>query len=39
MNVLNILRSHQPEITQRFGVRRIGLFVSFARGEAGPESV
>ena len=38
MNVLEILRSHLQEIKPRFGVSRIGLFGSFARGEAGPDS-
>ena len=38
MDVLNILKSRQHEIKQRFRVKRIGLFGSFARGEAGPQS-
>jgi predicted nucleotidyltransferase len=33
MNVIDILKSHEREIKKRFGVRRIGLFGSFARGE------
>jgi uncharacterized protein len=33
MNVIDILKSHEEEIKKRFGVRRIGLFGSFARGE------
>ena len=33
MNVIVILRSHEPEIRKRFGVKRIGVFGSFARGE------
>lgn len=33
MNAIDILKSHEREIKKRFGVRRIGLFGSFARGE------
>jgi predicted nucleotidyltransferase len=33
MNVIDILKLHEEEIKKRFGVRRIGLFGSFARGE------
>lgn len=33
MNVIDILKSHEEEIKKRFGVRRIGLFGSFARDE------
>jgi predicted nucleotidyltransferase len=33
MNVIEILRSHEPEIRKRFSVKRIGVFGSFARGE------
>lgn len=33
MNVIDILKSHETEIKKRFGVNRIGLFGSFARGE------
>jgi predicted nucleotidyltransferase len=33
MNVIDILKSHEREIKKRFGVKRIGLFGSFARGE------
>ncbi len=33
MNVIDILKRHEREIKKRFGVRRIGLFGSFARGE------
>ncbi len=33
MDVIDILKSHEGEIKKRFGVRRIGLFGSFARGE------
>ena len=32
------LRAALPDIKERFGVKRIGLFGSAARGEAGPES-
>lgn len=33
MNVIDILKSHEREMKKRFGVKRIGLFGSFARGE------
>ncbi len=33
MNVIDILKSHEREIKKRFGVKRIGLFGSSARGE------
>lgn len=33
MNAVDILKSHEREIKKRFGVKRIGLFGSFARGE------
>lgn len=33
MKVIDILKSHEREIKKRFGVKRIGLFGSFARGE------
>ena len=33
MNIIDILRGHEQEIKKRFGVKRIGLFGSFARGE------
>lgn len=33
MNVIETLRSHEPEIRKRFYVKRIGVFGSFARGE------
>jgi predicted nucleotidyltransferase len=33
MDVIDILRRHEEEIKKRFGVKRIGLFGSFARGE------
>ena len=33
MNAIDILKRHEREIKKRFGVRRIGLFGSFARGE------
>jgi len=35
---LRLLREAVPEIKARFGVRRIGLFGSMARGDAGPAS-
>jgi predicted nucleotidyltransferase len=36
--VLSILKEKQSEIASRFSVRRIGVFGSFARGTARPES-
>lgn len=33
MNIIDILRRHELEIKNRFSVRRIGLFGSFARGD------
>jgi len=33
MNVIDDLKTQEGEIKRRFGVRRIGLFGSFARGE------
>ena len=35
--VLEALRDHRPELRE-LGVVKLGLFGSFARGEAGPES-
>ncbi|WP_421909190.1 nucleotidyltransferase family protein [Methanolacinia petrolearia] len=35
---LELLKEHEDEITRSFGVRRIGIFGSFARGEESPES-
>ena len=36
--VLNILKSHLPELRRRFGVERLSLFGSVARDEAGEGS-
>jgi predicted nucleotidyltransferase len=36
--VLRVIREKQPELTGRFTVRRIGVFGSFARDNAGSES-
>jgi hypothetical protein len=36
--ILQIIREKQPELAARFTVRRIGLFGSFARNNAGPKS-
>jgi hypothetical protein len=33
MKVLDILKRHEREIKKKFGVKRIGVFGSFARGE------
>jgi predicted nucleotidyltransferase len=32
--ILNFLRSHKAEFRQKFGVTKLGLFGSYARGEA-----
>lgn len=32
--VVSVLREQRPRLAQEFGVRRIGLFGSFARGQA-----
>jgi excisionase family DNA binding protein len=36
--LISQLRAAVPEMKERFGVKRIGVFGSAARGEAGPES-
>lgn len=36
--LLRQLRAAAPEMKERFGVRKIGVFGSAARGDAGPES-
>ncbi len=36
--ILQIIREKQSELAQRFSVRRIGVFGSFVRGIASPES-
>ena len=38
MEILALLRQHEPELKIRFGVARIGIFGSFARGEERPDS-
>jgi predicted nucleotidyltransferase len=38
LKVIEILRSHEQEIKDRFAVRRIGLFGSFVRGDETKES-
>ena len=35
---LSLLRQHEQEIKQRFGVERIGIFGSYVRGEEKPGS-
>jgi predicted nucleotidyltransferase len=37
-SVIKNLRKAMPELVVRFGVLHLGLFGSFARGEANPES-
>ncbi|EJF05954.1 putative nucleotidyltransferase [Thiovulum sp. ES] len=34
LEILNFLRSHKDEFRQKFGVTKLGLFGSYARGEA-----
>lgn len=38
MNALGLLREHEPVLKERFGVRKIGIFGSFIRGEERPDS-
>ena len=38
MDALALLRQHEPVIQMRFGVAKIGIFGSYARGEERPES-
>lgn len=38
LELIRILRMHLPELRERFGVRTLALFGSYARGEAGEES-
>jgi len=38
MNVIEILRRHEREIKERYGVRRIGVFGSYVRGDQKKES-
>jgi uncharacterized protein len=38
MDALDLLRQHEPELKKRFGVAKIGIFGSFARGEERPDS-
>jgi hypothetical protein len=37
-DILRVIREKQPELAARFTVRRIGVFGSFARDSASPES-
>ena len=38
MNVIEVLRRHEREIKERYGVRRIGVFGSYVRGDQKKES-
>lgn len=38
MEPLSLLKYHEQEIRERFGVEQIGVFGSFVRGEERPES-
>lgn len=33
MNVIDVLKKHEKEIKDKFGVKRIGVFGSYVRGE------
>jgi predicted nucleotidyltransferase len=37
-DIMDFLSAHKPELEQRFGVRKIGLFGSYARGDAREDS-
>ena len=38
MDVLALLREHEPILKEQFGVAKIGIFGSFVRGEEKPDS-
>ncbi len=38
MNVLALFRQHEPELKRQFGVEKIGIFGSYARGEEREDS-
>jgi uncharacterized protein len=38
MDALSLLRQHEAEIRERFGIARIGIFGSILRGEERPDS-
>ncbi|MEN6611353.1 MAG: nucleotidyltransferase family protein [Methanoregulaceae archaeon] len=38
MDALALLRKHEPVLKERFGIEKIGIFGSFARGEERPDS-
>jgi len=38
MNIIETLRRHEKEIKKRYGVKRIGVFGSYVRGEEGEKS-
>ena len=38
VDVINILKSHSEVVREKFGVKRIGIFGSFARGEEREDS-
>ena len=37
-NILTILRKHKPELQRRYPIERLGVFGSYARGEATEKS-
>ncbi len=38
MDVISVLKLHEPILKKQFGVAKIGIFGSFARGEERPDS-
>ena len=38
VNIIRAIREKQSELAMRFTVQRIGVFGSYARGDAGPDS-
>ena len=38
VNIISLIREKRSELAVRFTVQRIGVFGSYARGNAGPES-
>jgi uncharacterized protein len=37
-DIKKILSAHKPEFADRFGVKNLGIFGSYARGDQGPDS-
>ena len=38
MNTIDLLKSREEEMRQRFGIKNVGIFGSYARGEERPDS-